>query len=163
MRDKELSVAFRLSQARVDYVMANPTSFLNVRLNHIPAERCTRVEGYDPSGIFAKEEGRAFVKQFRKSLEAICTFVDVRRFRNANIEAMFYPKGGDPPLGWYAKGKYYPWGWLGDRSLVVSGKAELLGKIETIREVDPKLGEVGKGLLKDLVREELGTKKQRKR
>ena len=163
MRDKELSVAFQLSQARVDYIMANPTSFLNVRFNHIPDERCIRVEIYDTKGIFANKEGTALVKQFRKSLEAICTFVDVRRFGNADIKAMFYPQIGDTPLGWYAEGKYYPWGWLGDKSLVVSGNVELLGKIETIRETDPKLGEVGKRLLKNLVQEELGIKKQHKR
>jgi len=163
MRDKELLVAFQLSRARVDYITGNPTSFLNVRFNHIPDERCIRVEIYDTRGIFANKEGIALVKQFRKSLEAICTFVDVRRFRNADIKAMFYSQRGDTPLGWYAEGKYYPWGWLGDSSLVVSGKVELMGKIETIREIDPKLGEVGKGLLKDLVREKLGIKKQRKR
>jgi len=162
VRGQELSVAFRLSQARVDYIMSNPTSFLDVRWGYSPDERCIDIRVYDTRGVFANKDGIALVKQFEKSLEAICKFVDVRRFRNAKIKAIFYAQEGDTPLGWYDRGKYYPWGWLGDESLVVSSRVDLVAKFEAIKKIDPKLGKTAKKLLIDLARREMGVKTQRK-
>ncbi|MFQ5835088.1 MAG: hypothetical protein ACE5HR_04110 [bacterium] len=169
MRGKELSVAFQLSQARVDYIMANPTGFLNVRFNYIPDERCIRVEIYDTRGIFSNKSGIALLEQFKKSLEAIYSFVhlnlDSSVLRDDDIVAMFYAKGGDIPLGYYSEseGKYRPWENIGDSSPFVSSKLDVLGKIEdtkAIKKLDPELV---KKTLKALVRREMGMKRQRKR
>jgi len=158
MRGKELSVAFQLSQARVDYIMANPTSFLNVRFNYIPDERCIHAEVYDTRGIFSNKSGIALLAKFKKSLEAIYSFVQLDR--DAHIVALFYAKG-DTPLGYYSEGEYRPWGWMGNSSPSISSNLRFVGKVEAIKKLDPKLGELGKKILKGWVRMEM--KKQRKR
>jgi len=144
MRGKELSFAFQLSQARVDYIMANPTSFLNVRFNYIPDERCIRVEIYDTRGIFSNKSGIALLEQFKKSLEAIYSFVNLDLgssvLRDNDIVAMFYAKGGDTPLGYYSEGKYLPWGWTGDSSLSIPSNLKFVGRAETMINYAKKLG-----------------------
>lgn len=163
MGGKELSVAFQLSQARVDYIMANPTSFLNVRFNYIPDERCIRVEIYDTRGIFSNKSGIALLEKFKKSLEAIYSFVhlnlDSSVLRDDDIMAIFYAKA-DTPLGYYSEGKYHPW-----RNMVsspfISSNLRFVGKVEGLKKLDPKLGGLSKKTLKDWARMEM--KRQRKR
>ena len=163
MRGKELSFAFQLSQARVDYIMANPTSFLDVRFNYIPDERCIRVEIYDTRGIFSNKSGIALLEQFKKSLETIYSFVhldlDSSVLRETDIKAMFFGKGGDTPLGYYSEEEYCLWMGTGDSSLSISSNLIFVGKVQALKKSDPKL--LSEKILKGWVRIEM--KRQRKR
>ena len=114
---------FRLLMARVDYIMENPTNFLDVRLF------------YDPDGIFGRElfpkivdtKGKIFVMvadtrgtfsdkfsvflltEFTDELQIIYSFMkEVATDLHADIAAIFYGEGGIP-LGYFYQGEYHLW------------------------------------------------------
>jgi len=82
--DKELAMESGLLEARVDYMMRSPTSFLNVEFYYdpvgmysplFPEDVDTKekiwVDILDNRGVFSDKSGVALLKEFKRHLEAI--------------------------------------------------------------------------------------------
>lgn len=113
-----------LLEARVDYMMTNPTNFLVVRFHYDPNGGIGRIEKfparvdtkgkilvvvYDSRDIFSYESGKALLDLFKRKLETIYSFVDMcATDMETDIVAKFY-SGKEIPLGYFYQGEYYLW------------------------------------------------------
>jgi len=117
------ALQYILLEAKVNYMMRNPTSFLNIDFHCTPEEVYGRefpgdiptknklvVEIYDNRGRFAGKSGIALLNQFKRELEAVYSYAEVFvRNMDANVVAKFYSEGGIP-LGYFYQGEYHLWG-----------------------------------------------------
>jgi len=120
--DLYLLKEFDLLRARVDYMMCNPTNFLNVNFYYDPEGTHRKIfelpEGVDTKGkifvkvqdnrdIFSYESGTALLDQFKGKLETIYSFLTLPTMgdMNADIVAMFCNREGIP-LGYFYQGEY---------------------------------------------------------
>jgi hypothetical protein len=121
--EKASELDLRLLQARVEYMMTNPTSFLNVSFYDDPNGRFKEnfPEGIDTKdkilvwvrdnrGVFRYKSRIALLELFKRHLETIYTFIDTRAAwdMNADIVAKFYSREGIP-LGYFYQGEYHLW------------------------------------------------------
>lgn len=117
-----LVMYFRLQQARIDYIMQNPTDFLDVGFHHdiegkfseegfFPQETVTKdkivVMLRDNRGVFNKK-GHALLKRFEQELKEIYLFLKSVTTEVYDIVAIFYNQEG-LPLGYYYQGEYHLW------------------------------------------------------
>lgn len=116
---------FFLLEARVNYIMYNPTSFLNVFIDYDPDGKkfgkffpegadtkgkiCLMV--IDNRGVFSDKSGIALLGQFKKSLRVIYSFIEpMTTDMDTDIVAKFLSKdekGGE--LGYFYQGEYHLW------------------------------------------------------
>lgn len=114
-------------EARLNYAMVNPTSFLNVEFHdytdslykrEFPDDVDIIGEVYvvvkDNRGSFSRRSGIALLEIFKRELEVICSFIgyyttdeDLPTINTA-IVAKFYSKEGIP-LGYFNQGEYHLW------------------------------------------------------
>ena len=116
-----LVMYFRLLQARIDYIMQNPTNFLDVGL-HYDIEGEFSEEGFFPQGV--ETEGKVVVtlqdnrgiffnrikeedllRRFQQELTEVYTFLEPVATEMDDIVAIFYNQKG-LPLGYYYGGSY---------------------------------------------------------
>lgn len=126
-KDKTSCVDSRLLvlEARVNYIMRNPTSFLEVDFDYDPFgsygrimlelpenvdtknKVCVRIR--DSRGVFSYKSGVTLLDQFKKRLENVYSYIkESATDMNADIVAIFYSEG-DLPLGYFYQGEYYLW------------------------------------------------------
>ena len=113
----------RLLEARVDYIMRNPTVFLDVNLWHgglfAPKPRAlpddVDITGKiivtigDSRGGFSYKSGVVLLDQFKKSLKVICSFIDdIATDMNTDVVAVLYSRQAIP-LAYFYQGKYHLW------------------------------------------------------
>jgi len=111
-----------LLKAGIDYMMANPTGFLNVSFHYDPG---AGLEQFFPEGVvtkgrivilvtdnrdaFSDKSGIALLEQFKEELEAIYKCVRlVASDMDADIVAEFLTSE-DVPLGYFYQGEYHLW------------------------------------------------------
>lgn len=111
-----------LLDARVDYIMKNPTNFLDVHLFYDPLGFGTdffpygvETKGriiilvYDNRGIFSDRSEAALLDQFKKELETIYKSLRViASDMDTDIVASFRIRE-DVSLGYFYQGKYHLW------------------------------------------------------
>jgi len=112
-----------LLHARVNYIMKNPTNFLQVDFYYDPDGRFeydfpegVNTKGkiyvtiYDNRNAFIGELTVALLEQFKVALEVLYTYISiVATDMNTDIVAKFYSKG-EIPLGYFYQGEYHLWG-----------------------------------------------------
>lgn len=118
-------------EATNDYIMSNPTSFLNVRFGYdllgvagedkellsgrVSTEDKIIVRIVDNRGIFSAKSGLTLLHQFEKQLKTIYSFIYEHLLATGmdnDIVAIFYnPDGYEKilPLGYFNQGKYHLW------------------------------------------------------
>jgi len=114
-----------LLSARVDYIMYNPTTFLNIDFIYdsdgafgkkvfpegvdTKDKICVRVT--DSRGVFSDKSGIALLDQFKRSLTVIYSFLVPLAVGNLNthIVAIFLSRE-EIPLGYFYQGEYHLWG-----------------------------------------------------
>lgn len=117
---------FCLLNARVTYMMYNPTNFLNVEIYYDPEGERRRIlefpesidtKGkilvvvFDSRGAFSYKSEIALLDHLKKELEVICSFIAVVATNmNTDIVAQFRSREGIP-LGYFYQGEYH----LGER------------------------------------------------
>ena len=123
--DLYLLKEFDLLKARVDYMMCNPTNFLNVNFYYDPEGTRRKIfelpEGVDTKDkifvkvqdnrdVFSYESGTALLDQFKRELEAIYSFLTLPTMgdMNTDIVAIFCSREGIP-LGYFYQGEYHLW------------------------------------------------------
>ena len=113
---------FILLQARVDYMMRNPTNFLNVSFYYdskgryedlFPEGVHTKGKIYiditDNRGLFSYMSGTASLDQFKRELEVIYSFIDhLATSKYFDIVAAFRSEE-EIPLGYFYQGEYHLW------------------------------------------------------
>ena len=115
---------FRLLNARVSYMMHNPTTFLNVNFLYDPVGRYRRIEKLpesidtkgkilivisDTRDVFSYKSGIALLDQFKRELEVEYTFVGfLATDMDTDIVAIFANKE-IIPLGYFYQGEYHLW------------------------------------------------------
>ncbi|MBA7696691.1 hypothetical protein ES703_105342 [subsurface metagenome] len=113
---------FRLLEAKVEYIMRNPTSFLDIVFSYDPygvmgwtwdlpenvdTERKICVEIWDNRGIFSYESGMGLLEQFKEELEIVYSYIeDMAMYMDTDIVAIFYSEE-DILLGYFYQGEYY--------------------------------------------------------
>jgi len=111
-----------LLNARVNYMMHNPTTFLNVTFLYDPdgtlAERfpgpvATKNKIYvailDTRRKYTYKTETALKDEFKRNLEAIYTFIDLAASdMDTDIVAIFYTRE-KIPLGYFHQGEYHLW------------------------------------------------------
>jgi len=111
-----------LLESRIDYIMRNPTRFLNVNFHCSEDELWDRefpdgvstknkvfIEIHDIRNVFSHKSGIALLEQFKKELETAYSFIVVFiRNMDANVVAKFHSKEGIP-LGYFYQGEYHLW------------------------------------------------------
>lgn len=118
-------IDFRLLMARVNYMMGNPTIFLDVTLFYdtdgVFGKKRFFPEGIDTEGkivvlvadnrdVFFLIKGKALSGKFKEELEIIYSFIDdIATDMDTDIVAIFYSKE-TIPLGYFHQGKYHLWG-----------------------------------------------------
>ena len=122
-------IGFFLLEARVEYMMHNPTNFLDVSFHydlkgtyyrsydmefpeHVDTEGKLYVEIRDRRGVFSGKSGVTLLEIFKKHLEVIYSFIPSLPLYYWDIDedvvAKFYSKGGIP-LGYFYQGEYHLW------------------------------------------------------
>ena len=124
-------IDFYLLEARVEYIMRNPTNFLYVKFRYdrngsygigFPERLDTKgriyVEIRDNRGFFSGRSGIVLLELFKMHLDNIYGYIqplptigteyDLLEYMEHDIVAKFYSKG-DIPLGYYYKGEYHLW------------------------------------------------------
>ncbi len=124
-------VGFFLLEARVEYMMHNPTSFLDVSFHydlkgtyyrsydmefpeHVDTEGKLYVEIRDRRGVFSGKSGVTLLEIFKKQLEVAYSFIPSLYLYglywdiDEDVVAKFYSKG-DIPLGYFYQGEYRLW------------------------------------------------------
>jgi len=113
---------FTLLNARVNYIMHNPTNFLNVNFYYDPkgmyedrfpegvhTKGKIYIDVMDNRGLFSYMSGTALLDQFKRELETLYSFI---RYMATNMDtdivAVFRSKGGIP-LGYFYQGEYHLW------------------------------------------------------
>jgi len=113
---------YLLLDARVDYIMRNPTNFFEVVFvydpvggeklglpKHANTQNKIRIDIGDKQDVWTHESGEALLDDFRKTLEIIYSYVEhIATDMNIDIVARFYSKG-DIALGYFYQGKYHLW------------------------------------------------------
>jgi len=115
---------FWLLDARVSYMMHNPTTFLNVNFLYDPIGRYRRVEKLpesvdtkgkivivisDTRDVFSYKSGIALLDQFKRELEVEYTFLrSLATDMDTDIVAIFANKE-IIPLGYFYQGEYHLW------------------------------------------------------
>lgn len=109
--------------AKVDYMMHNPTNFLNVTFLYDPSEKFAKkyfpegvhvkgkiyVDVSDSRGVFSYKSGIALLDQFKKEWEVIYSFIKyIATDMDTDILAIFYSRE-DIPLGYFYQGEYHLW------------------------------------------------------
>ncbi|MBA7710323.1 hypothetical protein ES703_119263 [subsurface metagenome] len=113
-----------LLEAKVSYVMHNPTRFSIVEFHYDPDGRYKRAMEFpenvdtkgkifvgvgDTRGVFSYKSGIALLDEFKRRLEIIYSFIDlVATDMDTDIVAKFHSREGIP-LGYFYQGKYYLW------------------------------------------------------
>ncbi len=113
-----------LLSARVDYIMYNPTAFLNVDFIYdsdgafgkkvfprdvdTKGKICVRVT--DSRGVFSDKSGIALLDQFKRSLTVLYSFLAPLAVgdMNTHIAAIFLSRE-EIPLGYFYQGEYHLW------------------------------------------------------
>jgi hypothetical protein len=104
-KDKASQIQVTLLSARIDYMMRNPTSFLNVEFGHNPEFITLNI--YDNRDIFYHKSGVALLDTFKKKLEVIYSFIShIATNMNTDVWAWFYSREGIE-LGYFLDGKYH--------------------------------------------------------
>jgi len=111
----------RLLEARIDYIMHNPTNFLNVRFYYYPiGQSGVFPEGVDTKGkicalivdnrgVFSYKSGVALLGLFERILESIrWPIFFVATDLDTDIVAKFVSREGIP-LGYFYQGEYHLW------------------------------------------------------
>lgn len=113
-----------LLRARVNYIMKNPTNFLNVEFSYDPHGgwgRPALPETIDTKGkicvvitdnrdAFAYKSGTALLKEFKKALEAIYSSELVVWVIGLDTELVVVFRSKDEiPLGYFYQGEYHLW------------------------------------------------------
>ena len=116
-----LYISFALSEARMDYVMRNPTSFLSIKLEYDSSKGWRKEEGvllpskegrimvtvFDNRGLFSDKSGVGLLDTFKKSLEVIYSFIDhIATDMNTDIVAILYSREVIP-LAYFSEGEYH--------------------------------------------------------
>ena len=114
---------FKLLEARVDFIMSNPTNFTDI---HMFYDRDGDIgkqilgEGFDTTGmigirvndkreVFSDLSGTALKEEFKKRLDILYTFIkDIATDMNNDVVVGFYSKA-DILLGYFYEGEYYLW------------------------------------------------------
>ncbi len=118
-------------EATNDYIMSNPTSFLNIRFSYdllgavgedkelfsggINTEDKIIVRVIDNRGIFSPKSGLTLLHEFEEQLETIYFFIYTHLLAtdmDNDIFAIFYnPDGYEKtlPLGYFHQGEYHLW------------------------------------------------------
>jgi len=133
-----LHMAFYLLDIKVDYIMRNPTAFLDIDLSHDLHGAFTGFfsgphghkypKGIDTRGkivawvrdtrrVFSYKSGISLLDEFKKQLEAMYLSIEgvgLATDMNTDIVAVFYSEGdnflkGDIPLGYFYQGEYHLW------------------------------------------------------
>ena len=116
-------IDFQLLDARINYMMRNPTNFLDVRFHYDPygVYRQTVPAGIDTKGkiyviirdsrdVFIDELTVALLELFKLELETSYTYIRfVATDMNTDVVAKFYSRKGIP-LGYFYQGEYHLWG-----------------------------------------------------
>jgi hypothetical protein len=114
-----------LLSVRVDYIMYNPTIFLNVDstcdLDGAFGEKvfsmdvdtkgkiCVRVR--DSRGVFSDKSGIILLDQFKRSLTVLYSFLTPLAVGNMNTHiAAIFSSREEIPLGYFYQGEYPLWG-----------------------------------------------------
>ena len=119
----EMEMELEFLRIRVDYIMQNPTDFLDVRIGYdkdghlaeimeLPLEVSTRgkicISIIDNRGIFRDKSRLALVMQFKKQLEKVYSFINyMAPVMFEDVVAKF--KLGKHPVGYYYEGEYHLW------------------------------------------------------
>lgn len=130
---KASRMEFLFLDAKVNYMMHNPTSFLEIDFlygidaslptamelpKHVDAKRKILIMVQDNRGAFAYRSPATLLDQFRKILEAIYPFVEhLATEMNNDIVATFYTREEIPShyfsqgelLGYFYRGEYHLW------------------------------------------------------
>jgi len=112
-------IGFFLLQARVNYMMYNPTNFLNVSFQyyssgiydegfpeHVDTKGKIYVEIRDNRGLFSGRSEIVLLELFKRELKGIYSFIpalphyDLLGYMGEDIVAKFYSRGGIP-LGYF--------------------------------------------------------------
>lgn len=115
-------IDFRLLMARVDYMMSNPTNFLDARffydedgilgkqvLEDVDTKGKIFVMVIDNRGVFSDKEWFFLLADFQKELEAIYPSIKyVATDMDADVVAAFYTK--EVLVGYFYQGEYHLWG-----------------------------------------------------
>ncbi len=113
---------FILLESRINYIMRNPTGFLNVKFHSSEGESWDRefpdsvstknkifVEIYDTRDAFSHKSGIALLEQFKEELEAAYSFLPTFISNmDTTAVAKFYSEKGIP-LGYFYEGEYHLW------------------------------------------------------
>ena len=131
-------IEFHLLQAKVDYIMQNPTNFLIVRFDYdrsgvvekaaesgkeigfgklpkgVDTKGKTLVMVFDSRGVFSHKSQTALLGQFESELESIRSssldvWIELEWRQKQDVVAKFISKEGNP-LGYFYQGEYHLWG-----------------------------------------------------
>jgi len=124
VRHKAYEMNYRLLEARVSYIMLNPTNFLDVVFYYDPdgTMRSYKIvpEGIDMKGkiyvqvvdnrgVFSYKSGVVLLGQFKRELEAIrLPIFFVATDLDTDIVAVFFSRQ-TVPLGYFYQGEYHLW------------------------------------------------------
>jgi len=112
-----------LLDARVNYIMSNPSTFLNVFIGYDPNGEVyqqsfpegTNTKGkiclsiFDNRNLFTDKSKVGLLDEFKRSLDCIYSFLDlVTTDINTDVVAVFLSKEGIP-LGYFYQGEYHLW------------------------------------------------------
>lgn len=118
-----LRADINLLSARADYMMGNPTSFLNVNFYYDPDGQLGRKlfpEGVDTKrricvvvldnrAVFSDTSGTALLDKFKENLEVIYSYIKVMATdTNTDVVARFSSEE-DIPLGYFYQSEYHLW------------------------------------------------------
>ena len=112
-------------EARIDYMMKNPTSYLNLDFYfdmpsdqywniglpiHVKTEDKISVSIGDTRDVFSHKSGKALLDEFERILKALhlASMIWVTDIEN-DIFAIFWNMDGNP-IGYFYQGEYYLWG-----------------------------------------------------
>jgi len=107
-------------EAKVNYIMDNPTDFLDVGIYYDPHGELERglpesvdtkekviVTVRDNRGVFSRKSGKALLGQFKRELESICSSsLTIRLLLDTDIVAKFLNEERIP-LGYFYQGEYH--------------------------------------------------------
>ena len=118
------SLSFYLLEARVNYIMRNPASFLNVRFHYDSDGSIGKMAGLpqgvdtkskivlaiqDNRGVFSNKSAALLNVEFELALWTIYSFIDsVATDIDTDIVALFLGKEGNL-LGYFYQGNFYLW------------------------------------------------------
>jgi len=118
------SLSFHLLEARVNYIMSKPTSFLNVRFHYDSDGSIGKITGLpqgvdtkskivlaiqDNRGVFSNKSAALLNVEFELALWSIYSFIElVATDIDTDVVALFLGKEGNL-LGYFYQGNFYLW------------------------------------------------------